>query len=84
MSQGILPTHKTINTKTISDDDINRIKERLKSKNREGNIKYLLNGVEFTEKKLEDDQEYKELLERGIAPMGKPSTKLYYLDYKYK
>ena len=34
-------------------------------------------------KKLEDDEEYKELMKKGVTPMPGPSGLLFYLDYQY-
>jgi hypothetical protein len=42
-----------------------------------------VNGSEYVEARLEDDPKYKELVSRGVKPMGKPSDQLFYLDYKY-
>ena len=86
----LLPIAMKIAAKTIGNDlifatkdEIDRVKSRIKSENRDGKIEAIIEGGEFTEKKLEDDEEYKELMKKGVTPMSAPSGTLFYLDYKY-
>jgi len=66
-----------------SEEQINEVKNRVQSENRDGKIESVIEGGEFLEKKLEDDSEYQELMKRGVSPLSAPSGNLFYLDYKY-
>ena len=66
-----------------SEEEINEVKTRVQSENRDGKIEAVIEGGEFVEKKLEDDSEYKELMKKGVSPLSAPSGSLFYLDYKY-
>ena len=66
-----------------SKEEIDEVKKKVQSENRDGKIEAIVEGGEFTEKKLEDDEEYKELMKKGVTPMSAPSGTLFYLDYKY-
>jgi hypothetical protein len=86
----LLPTAMKIAARTISNDlifaskeEIDAVKSRVQSDNRDGKIESIIEGGEFTEKKLEDDEEYKKLMEKGVTPMPAPSSNLFYLDFKY-
>jgi hypothetical protein len=85
----LLPIAMKIAAKTIGDDlifatkdEIDGVKSRVKSENRDGKIEAIIEGGEFTEKKLEDDEEYKKLMGK-VTPMPAPSSNLFYLDFKY-
>lgn len=39
---------------------------------------------EFVEKKLEDDEEYQQLMKKGVTPLSAPTGQLFYLDFKYE
>jgi len=86
----LLPMAMKVAAKTIamdlcfaSKEEIDDVKSRVNSENRDGKIEAVIEGGEFTEKKLEDDEEYKELMKKGVTPMSAPSGTLFYLDYKY-
>lgn len=86
----LLPIAMKIAAKTISNDlifaseeEINAVKSRVQSDNRDGKIDSVIEDKEFTEKKLEDDPEYKELMKKGVTPMSAPTGTVFYLDYKY-
>ena len=86
----ILPIAMRVAAKTISNDlifasqeEIDEVKKKVQSENRDGKIEAIIEGGEFVEKKLEDDEEYKELMKKGVTPMSGPSGTLFYLDYKY-
>jgi hypothetical protein len=86
----LLPIAMKVATRTISNDlifaskeEIDEVKKKVQSENRDGKIEAIIEGGEFTEKKLEDDEEYKELMKKGVTPMSGPSGTLFYLDYKY-
>jgi len=87
----LLPIAQKIAKKTIgqeiggfaSEEEINSVKKRIISENRDGKIESIINDEEFKEKTLEEDKEYKELMKRGVVPMSGPSGKLFYLDFKY-
>ncbi len=66
-----------------SEEEINEVKSRVQSENRDGKIDAVIEGNEFTEKKLEDDEEYKNLMKKGVTPLSSPTGQLFYLDYKY-
>jgi hypothetical protein len=88
---GLLPIAMKVAAKTISDDlifaskeEIDAVKSRIQSENRDGKIESIVEGGEFIEKKLEDDQEYQKLKKRGVSPLSAPTGKLFYLDFKYE
>jgi hypothetical protein len=86
----LLPTAIKVAAKTIamdlcfaSEEEINEVKSRVQSENRDGKIDAVIEGSEFTEKKLKDDPEYKDLMKKGVTPLSMPTGQLFYLDYKY-
>jgi len=90
-NQILLPIVKQIAVKSISNDliftssdEIDKIKSRIDSTNRNNKINYILNDeVDFEELFIEDDEEYKKMIIKGITPMNKPNSTLFYLDFKY-
>jgi hypothetical protein len=62
---------------------LDEVKNRIQVDNRDGKIDAVLEDKEFVEKKLEDDEEYKKLMKKGVKPMSAPTGQLFYLDYKY-
>lgn len=66
-----------------SEEEINSVKKRIISENRDGKIESIINDEEFKEKTLEEDEEYKKLMKKGVSPMSGPSGQLFYLDFKY-
>lgn len=66
-----------------SKEEIDDVKKKVQSENRDGKIDAIIEGGEFVEKKLEDDEEYKKLMKKGVTPMSAPSGTLFYLDFKY-
>lgn len=85
----LLPTAMKVSAKTLaldlcfaSEEEINEVKSRVQSENRDGKIEAVIEGGEFTEKKLEDDPEYKDLMKKG-SPLSSPTGQIFYLDYKY-
>lgn len=86
----LLPIAIQVAAKTISNDlifaskeEIDEVRKKVQSENRDGKIDAIIEGGEFIEKKLEDDEEYKELMKKGVTPMSAPSGNLFYLDFKY-
>ena len=87
----LLPIAMRVAAKTIGQDiggfaskeEINSVKNRITQENRDGKIESIIDDKPFTEKKLEEDQEYKDLMKRSVTPMSGPSGKLFYLDFKY-
>ena len=87
----LLPIAMKVSSKLMSNEilgfaskeEIDDVKSRIHSENRDGKIEAIIEGGEFTEKKLEDDEEYKELMKKGVTPMPAPSGTLFYLDFKY-
>jgi hypothetical protein len=87
----LLPIAMRVAAKTIGQDiggfaskeEINSVKNRITQENRDGKIESIIDDKLFTEKKLEEDQEYKDLMKRSVTPMSGPSGKLFYLDFKY-
>lgn len=87
----LLPTAIKVAARTISQDiggfasqeEIDAVKARVQSENRDGKIDSVIESKEFTEKKLEDDPEYKELKKKGVTPMSLPKGNLFYLDFRY-
>jgi hypothetical protein len=87
----ILPMAMKVATKTLSLDlcfasqeEIDEVKKKVQVENRDGKITSIIEGGEFVEKKLEDDEEYKELMKKGVTPSSAPSNQLFYLDFKYE
>ena len=66
-----------------SKEEIDSVKSRIAQENRNGKIESIVDDKPFTEKKLEEDQEYKDLMKRGVTPMSGPSGQLFYLDFQY-
>ena len=86
----LLPTAMKIAAKTISNDlifasqkEIDEVKKKVQSENRDGKIEAIIEGGEFAEKKLEDDEEYQQLMKKGVTPLSAPTGQLFYLDFKY-
>lgn len=86
----LLPTAMKVSAKTLaldlcfaSEEEINEVKSRVQSENRDGKIDAVIEGGEFTEKKLEDDPDYKKLMKKGVTPLPAPTGQIFYLDYKY-
>ena len=87
----LLPIAMKVSSKLMSNEiigfaskeEIDDVKSRIHSENRDGKIEAIIEGGEFTEKKLEDDKEYKDLMKKGVSPMSAPSGNLFYLDFKY-
>ncbi len=86
----LLPMAMKVAAKTISQDlifaskeEIEAVKSRVQSENRHGKIEAIIEGSEFIEKKLEDDEEYQKLIKEGVTPLPAPTGQLFYLDYKY-
>jgi hypothetical protein len=86
----LLPIAMKVASKTISNElifasqeEIDQVKNKVQSENRDGKIESIVEGSEFTEKKLEDDEEYKKLMKKGVSPLSAPSGVLHYLDYTY-
>lgn len=87
----LLPLAMRVAAKTISNDlifasqeEIDEVKKKVQSENRDGKIEAIIEGGEFVEKKLEDDEEYKELMKKGVTPLSAPTGQLFYLDFKYE
>jgi len=57
-----------------TEEELEKIKNEIKSENRDSKIESLLEDKEYNEKKIEEHPDYK----KGPQPL------LYYLDYKYK
>lgn len=57
----------------MSQEELDRINNEVKSKNRDGKIESLIEGKEFKEMKPEDHPDWEKL----------PTGKLFYMDFKY-
>lgn len=66
-----------------SQDELDEVKNRIITENREGSIESIIEDKEHIEKKLEDDEEYKKLMKKGVTPMGTPQGNLMYMDVRY-
>jgi hypothetical protein len=89
--QTLLPITMKVSAQTIgldlgsaSKEEINNVKIRVQSQNRDGKIESIIENKEFTENKLEDDEEYKQLSKKGVTPMSSPSISLLYFDFQYE
>jgi DNA-binding TFAR19-related protein (PDSD5 family) len=87
----ILPMVMRVAAKTLSSDlhfatkeEIEEVEKRIISENRDGKIESIIDDKEFKEKRLEDDEEYKKLMNKGVKPMSAPTGQLFYLDFKYE
>jgi hypothetical protein len=87
----LLPIAMKVAAKTIAQDlifasqeEIDEVKNKVLTENRDGKIEAIVDGKEFTEKKLEEDPEYQKLMKKGVTPMSAPSGQLFYLDFKYE
>lgn len=86
----LLPIAMKVAAKTISndlifasDEEIKSVNDRVIQENRDGKLGSILEDKVFVEKRLEDDDEYKKLKSKGVAPLGLPTGQLFYIDYKY-
>lgn len=86
----LLPIAMKVAAKTLGQDlvfaskkEIDEVKNKVLTENRDGKIDSILDGKEFTEKKLEDDIDYQKLIKKGVTPISAPSGHLFYLDFKY-
>lgn len=87
----LLPIAMRVAARTIGQDiggfaskeEIDSVKNRITQEKRDGKIESIIDDKPFTEKKLEEDQEYKDLMKRGVTPMSGPSGQLFYLDFQY-
>jgi hypothetical protein len=86
----LLPLAMKVASKTISNElifatqeEIDRVKVRVQSENRDSKIRAVVEDGEYVEKKVEDDSEYQKLMKKGVTPMSAPSGVLHYLDFKY-
>jgi len=87
----LLPIAMKVAARTIGQDiggfytqeEMDSVKNRVRQENRDGKIESVLEDKEFKEKKLEEDEEYKKLLKKGVTPMSGPTGQLFYLDFKY-
>jgi hypothetical protein len=84
------PIDMQVASKTISQqivfatkDEIDEVKSRVIRDNRDGKLGSIMDGIPFTEQKLENDPEYKELMSRVVIPMSSPSSNIFYLDFQY-
>jgi len=59
-------------------EELDTVRNRIMIDNRDGKIESIVNGVDFTEKKLEEDEEYKKLIRKGVCSLG-PIT--FYIDH---
>jgi hypothetical protein len=87
----LLPIAMRVAARTIGQDiggfytqeEMDSVKNRVRQENRGGKIESILEDKQFEEKKLEEDEEYKKLLKKGVTPMSGPTGQLFYLDFKY-
>lgn len=86
----LFPTIIKVAARTISQDlifaskeEIKEIEYKIKIENRSNKIDSIVEGKDYDEKKLEDDEEYKKLMKKGVTPMSAPSPLLFYIDYVY-
>lgn len=66
-----------------SKEEIDEVKNRILQENRDDKIESITEDKPYSEKCLEDDEEYKKLMNKGVTPMSAPSGSLFYLDFKY-
>lgn len=51
-------------------EELDTVRNRIMIDNRDGKIESIVNGIDFTEKKLEEDEEYKKLIRKGVCSLG--------------
>lgn len=84
----LLPIARKISAQLIggmSKEERERIESEVKSKNRDGKIDALIEGKEYTEKKVEEHPDYisgTDLV--PVQPLSAPLGQLFYLDFKYE
>ncbi len=71
ISQNLVPVQPL--SSMMSQEELDRISNEVKSKNRDGKIESLIEGKEFKEMKPEDHPDWEK----------PPTGKLFYLDFKY-
>jgi glucose-6-phosphate 1-dehydrogenase len=77
---------KTVSTDfaTIDDEELDKIRNIVKTENRTSKIKSILEDSQYVEKQIEDNSSYKELMKSGILPISThPSGSIFYLGYMY-
>jgi hypothetical protein len=84
----ILPLAMKVAAKTISNgmskEERERIESEVKSENRDGKIDALIEGKQYTEKKVEEHPDYKSGSDLvSVQPLSGPIGQLFYLDFKY-
>jgi len=68
---------------SASKEEIKEVEDKIKIENRNNKIDSVVEGKDYIEKKLEEDEEYKKLMRKGVTPMSSPSGTLMYLDHNY-
>jgi hypothetical protein len=91
LSNIALPMARRVSQKTLSqellfysEEEIQLVKNRIFTENRDRKINSILEGKEYVELFLEDDPEYKDIVSGVITPLSGPSGRLFYMDYKYE
>lgn len=64
-----------------TEEELDSVRNRITTDNRDGKIESIINGIDFTEKKLEEDEEYKKLIKKGVVPLGPPTMDVVYMDH---
>lgn len=84
----LLPVGKRVYSKLGVDsgifatkEELDAVRNRITTDNRDGKIESIINGIDFTERKLEEDEEYKRLIKKGVVPLGPPTMDVVYIDY---
>jgi hypothetical protein len=87
----LLPIAKRVYATTVdcsgnfaSKEELDEVKNRVISENRDRKIDSVLENKGYEEIILEDDEEYKRLRNKGVKPMSPPSLDILWVDYQYK
>ena len=75
----LIPTDKQLSALIAESNPADKVK----IENRNDRIDSVIEGKEYIEKKLEEDEEYKKLMRKGVTPISSPSVILTYFDYTY-
>lgn len=86
--ESLLPFVIRVAAKSISDDlifvseeEINQVKNKVLTENRDNKIKSILENSNYVEQKLETHPEYKKLIKKALEPMSPPTSTLFYMKY---
>lgn len=63
--------------------EFEEFERKFKSDQRDKKIDFIIENKEYTEEKIQDLKEYKEIFSKSVKPMSKPSSLLFFYHHKY-